>query len=127
MTILKALLAQSTKEKAREAQIEKAIAAGKASSESQSLAVSGYFDTTSQKIVIEFESGAEYRFPARLAQGLESASVAELSNVEISPSGMGIHWPALDVGFSIPHLLEGIYGTKRWMESISVSSGKRIL
>lgn len=120
-------MAQLTKEQVREAQIEKAIAAGKASTESQSLAVSGYFDTNSQKIVIEFESGAEYRFPARLAQGLENASVSELSNLEISPSGMGIHWPAIDVGFSIPHLLEGIYGTKQWMSSISVSSGGNII
>jgi len=115
-------MVQSTKEQAREAQIEKAIAAGNDWANSQSSAVSGYFEPDSQKIVIEFKNGAEYRFPAKLAQGLENASVSELSDIEISPSGMGIHWPAIDVGFSIPHLLEGIYGTKRWMSSLSVGS-----
>ena len=106
-----------TREYSRSEQIEQAIAAGKAQSESQLSAVAGYFDAETKKIVIELKSGAEYRFPARLGEGLQAASEQELSNVEISPSGLGIHWPDLDVGFSIPHLLEGIYGTKRWMSS----------
>lgn len=108
------------KEQLRTIQIEKAMAAGKAHAVSQLLATSGYFDPESCKVVIEIESGAEYRFPARLGQGLENTSEAELANIEISPSGLGIHWPDIDVGFSIPHLLEGIYGTQQWMDSLKV-------
>ncbi|MEO1392849.1 MAG: DUF2442 domain-containing protein [Cyanobacteria bacterium J06634_5] len=115
-------MGQLTKKQIREAQIDQAIAAGNAFKESQSVAVAGSYDMKTQKIIIELASGAEYRFPAKLGQGLENASEAELSNIKISPSGLGIHWPDIDIGFSIPHLLEGIYGNKRWMSSLTVSS-----
>lgn len=118
-------MAPLTKDQLRTIQIEKAVAAGKAHAASQLLATKGYFDPKSHKVVIELESGAEYRFPSRLGQGLENASEAELANVKISPSGLGIHWPDIDVGFSIPHLLEGIYGTQQWMASLKVGSDER--
>lgn len=118
----RSFMVQLTKAQVREAQMEKAIAAGKAEESSPSIAVAGYYDATTQKVVIELASGAECRFPARLGQGLENVLESELSNIEISPSGLGIHWPDLDVGFSIPYLLEGIYGTKRWMSSFVVSN-----
>lgn len=113
-------MAHLNKEQVREAQIEAAIAAGKADETSQNIAVAGYYDAVSQKVIVELASGAEYRFPARLGQGLDQASEAELSHIEISPSGLGIHWPAIDVGFSIPHLVEGIYGNKQWMSNLTV-------
>lgn len=108
-------MARLTKEQVREAQIEKALALGKASTDSQPVAISADFDSKSKEVVIALESGAEYRFPSKLGQGLENASDAELSNITISPSGLGIHWPDIDAGLSIPHLLEGVYGTKGWM------------
>ena len=113
-------MAQFAKEQIRAAQIEKAIAVGETHTASQRLAIAGYFDAVSNKVVIEFESGAEYQFPTQLVQGLENASKAELTNIEISPSGLGIHWPDIDVDFSIPHLLEGIYGTQQWMTSLEI-------
>ena len=59
-------MAPSTKEQLRTIQIEKAMAVGKAHAASQLLARRGYFDCESHKVVIEFKSGAEYRFPAKL-------------------------------------------------------------
>lgn len=114
-------MAQLTKEQSRIAQIERARAAGQAQASSQRLAVAGYFDAESGKVIIQFENGAEFRFPSKLGLGLANASEAELSNIKISPSGLGIHWPDIDVGLSISHLLEGIYGTKRWMSFIESS------
>ena len=116
-------MARLTKAQLRATQIDQAMAKGAAESSGQLRAVAGYFDAESQKIVIEFESGVEYRFPHKLGQGLENASKTELANIEISPSGLGIHWPDIDVGFSIPHLLEGIYGTQKWMNAVMVNSG----
>lgn len=115
-------MAPLAKEQVRETQIEKAIAAGKADETSQNIDVAGYYDAASQKVVIELASGAEYRFSVRLGKGLENASKTELSNIEISPLGLGIHCPAIDIGFSIPHLIEGIYGSKQWMSSLVVNS-----
>jgi hypothetical protein len=50
-------------------------------------------------------------------EGLEDAKAAQLSEIEISPSGFGIHFPALDADLYVPGLLEGILGSKRWMAS----------
>lgn len=115
-------MVQLTNAQVREAQLERVIAAGKADKNLKSIAVVGQYDAKTQKVVINLASDAEYRLPARLGQGLKNVLESELSNIEISLSGLGIHWLDLDVGFSIPHLLEGIYGTKQWMSSLVVNS-----
>lgn len=39
---------------------------------------------------------------------LRDATVAERENYEISPSGIGIHWPDLDEDLSIAGLMSGV-------------------
>jgi hypothetical protein len=49
------------------------------------------------------------------AQGLESATPSQLTKIEISPSGLGLHFPAVDADIYLPALLEGFLGSRRWM------------
>ena len=35
--------------------------------------------------------------------------------IEISPSGLGIHFPRVDADIYLPALLETMLGSKRWM------------
>jgi hypothetical protein len=49
------------------------------------------------------------------AQGLETATGEQLREIEIDPPGFGLHFPALDADLYIPALLEGFFGSKRWM------------
>jgi len=58
-------------------------------------------------------------FPAELAQGLAGASPKDLADVRITPSGEGLRWPSLDADFSLPNLLAGEFGSKRWMATLS--------
>ena len=51
----------------------------------------------------------------RDAQGLENAHPADLSDAQISASGLGVHFPKIDADIYIPALLEGFLGSKRWM------------
>jgi len=51
-------------------------------------------------------------------QGLENATLEQLQDIEISPSRTGLHWPQLDADHYVPGLLAGVYGTKKWMESL---------
>ena len=51
----------------------------------------------------------------RDAQGLERAKPRQLDVIEISPSGLGIHFPKLDADIYLPALLEGFLGSKRWI------------
>jgi hypothetical protein len=67
------------------------------------------------RVVVSLDNGLELMFPPGLAEGLESASVDDLSVIEITPSGDGLHWPALDADLWVPGLLAGQFGSKRWM------------
>ena len=38
-----------------------------------------------------------------------------LADIEISPAGLGLHWPKLDADLYVPALLQGVFGSKKWM------------
>jgi len=78
-------------------------------------AVSAYYDHAEQRIVVELGSKLTLSFSPHDAQGLENAKPSELDRIEISPSGLGLHFPKLDADIYIPGLLEGFLGSKKWM------------
>ena len=57
---------------------------------------------SADRIVINLKSGATFSFPSALAQGLAGASSEDLAEVEVTPSGDGLHWEKLDADFSVP-------------------------
>ena len=79
------------------------------------LAVSVRYDRRVSRVVIKLNSGLELAFSPKQVQGLEHAHSADLADAEITPSGLGIHFPKLDADLYIPALLEGFLGSKRWM------------
>ncbi|MBV8594563.1 MAG: DUF2442 domain-containing protein [Caulobacteraceae bacterium] len=88
-------------------------------------AVRARFDRRAARVVIGLDNGLELAFPPRLAQGLDTASPAELSVIEISPLGDGLHWPAIDADLYVPGLLQGIFGSKSWMaRSLGAAGGR---
>jgi hypothetical protein len=76
------------------------------------------YDRTSGNIVIHLKDGSTFMFPHYLGQGLANATPDDLAAVEVTPSGIGLHWETLDVDLTVPSLLRGIYGTKTWMEQL---------
>lgn len=66
-------------------------------------------------VCIRLSNGIVLGLPAAQTQGLETASAKDLATIRISPSGYGLHFPALDADIYLPALLEGIFGTKVWM------------
>ena len=81
-------------------------------------AVSARYDIDTGLIVITLKSGAVYSFPSAIAQGLTNAENSLLAELEVTPSGDGLHWEALDVDFTVKGLLAGIFGTKAWMAEL---------
>ena len=77
--------------------------------------ISVRYDRRISRVVIALDSGLEVAFSPKLAQGLEHAHPADLTDAEISPSGLGIHFPRLDADLYLPALLEGFLGSKSWM------------
>ncbi len=80
-------------------------------------ALAARYDRASGRIVIKLSSGLDVSFSPRDAQGLENAKPSQLEEIEISPSGFGIHFPKLDADLYVPGLLEGFLGSKQWMAS----------
>ena len=80
-------------------------------------AVAAHYDRRNDRVVIELSSKVTISFSTRDAQGLENARASELEEIEITPSGFGIHFPKLDADLYLPALLEGFLGSKRWMAS----------
>jgi hypothetical protein len=66
------------------------------------------YDATNHRVVIRLASGVSIGFCADDSAGLSGASKEELSNIEITPSGLGLHWPRLDADVYVPSLLKGL-------------------
>lgn len=66
-------------------------------------------------VYIHLVNGVVIGLPAAEVQGLETASADDLADVQVSPSGYGIHFPRIDVDLYLPALLEGILGSTAWM------------
>jgi hypothetical protein len=82
-------------------------------------ALAARYDRRIGRVVIRLSSGLEVAFSPRDAQGLESAKPADLDEIEISPSGLGIHFPRLDADLYLPALLQGLLGSRAWMANRS--------
>ena len=64
-------------------------------------------------------------FSPQSAQGLEGAKPAQLGSIEISPSGLGLHFPKLDADLYLPALMDGWLGSRRWMAARMGEQGGR--
>lgn len=106
-----------------ERQYRAAVKVGKQRMESEPSAVRAHYDARSDRVVVELNNGCSFIFPPGLAQGLRGASAADLSEIEIMPTGYALRWPRLDADFTIPGLLAGIFGTKAWMSELGRLAG----
>lgn len=88
-------------------------------------AVAARYDRRSSRVVVSLNTGVEVAFPVRLAEGLAGASADDLAEIEISPAGLGLHWPRLDADLYVPALLEGVFGSKNWMARELGAAGGR--
>src|SRR6202140_1380864 len=79
--------------------------------------VSAHYDRKTARIVVHLSSKLIVSFSPADAEGLEGAQPSQLKEIEISPSGFGIHFPAVDADLYMPGLLEGFLGSKAWMAS----------
>lgn len=80
-------------------------------------AISAKYDRHLRRIVIHLSSNLGIFFFPRDAEGLEGATPEQLDEIEISPSGYGLHFPKLDADLYLPSLLEGVFGSERWIAS----------
>jgi hypothetical protein len=78
-------------------------------------AVDARYDGRLGRVLVRLSSGLDIAFAPGDTQGLERAQPVDLDPIEISPSGLGLHFPRLDADLYLPALLEGLLGSERWM------------
>lgn len=78
-------------------------------------AVRAAYDSRQNRLVVELNTGVTIMVPVHLIEELADATADGLGEIEISPAGTALHWPRLDADVYVPSLMQGIYGTKRWM------------
>jgi hypothetical protein len=88
-------------------------------------AIAAHYDRKAGRIVLGLSSKLVVAFSPGDVEGLEGARPSQLNEIEISPSGFGIHFPAVDADLYVPSLLEGFLGSKTWMASRLGQSGGR--
>ena len=79
------------------------------------IATAARYDRKAERIILTLSSRVELMFSPKNARGLEHATPTQLSVIEITPSGYGIHFPKLDADLYLPTLLEGFLGSRKWM------------
>ena len=101
-----------------DADVRRAEKRMRAQLQAQPHATEARYDRRAAKIIVSLSNGLELGVPVRLAQGFSGASAAELGDIEISPTGLGLHWPKLDADLYLPALMGGVFGTRRWMARV---------
>lgn len=87
--------------------------------------VAARYDRRLGRVVLSLSSRVDVMFLPSDAQGLEHATPADLEAIQISPSGLGIHFPTLDADLYLPALLEGFLGSRSWMAAQLGAAGGR--
>jgi hypothetical protein len=77
--------------------------------------VTARYDPDTDRVIMGLSNHLEVSFPAHEVQGLETATAADLEQIEINPPGFGLHFPTLDADLYVPALLQGVFGSERWM------------
>lgn len=88
-------------------------------------AVRADYDSRQNRLVVDLNTGVTIMVPVHLIEELSDADANDLSEIEISPAGTALHWPNIDADVYVPSLIQGIYGTKRWMAAQLGAAGGR--
>lgn len=105
-------------EKIFEKQYARAKEAGQRANATEPRASSARYDSLLNKIIIRLRNGEEFAFSPDLVPGLRGASPGDLREVEVTPSGEGLHWERLDEDLSVPALVNGVYGPQSAEEAL---------
>ena len=98
-----------------DAEYDAAVARTEQRRREEPFAVSARYDRRIARIMVRLNTGIEIALTPHALQGLERTKPVDIAEIEISPSGLGLHFPRIDVDLYLPALLEGVFGSRKWM------------
>lgn len=105
-------------------QLQAAEARGRAMLATEPRAASARYDPVTSRIVVELTNGCTFAFPARRIEELETATDSEIAEVQVAGAGFGLHWPSRDADLTIAGLMNGVFGTRKWMSELARRAGR---
>lgn len=105
-------------------QLATAEARGRAMLETEPRAASARYDADTGRIIVDLTNGCTFAFPARRVEELETASDAEIAEVQVAGAGFGLHWPSRDADLTLGGLMNGVFGTRKWMSELARRGGR---
>ncbi len=99
-------------------QYDRAVKAGVLAQASEPRAAAAHYDEANNRLIVKLRNGVIFIVPCSLIQGLSSAKREKIAAVKVMPRGAALHWDELDVQMSVPGLVAGVFGTRRWMAEL---------
>jgi hypothetical protein len=100
-------------------QFEQARQVGNSLAETELRAVDTWYSTESEHIFIRLNNRALMGFPYYLLEGVQNSTPQQRAEVELTPTGSGLHWESLDADLSVSQLVAGVFGSKKWMDNLT--------
>ena len=105
---------------------EAAVERARVRAETEPHATAARYDKRLRMVMVALHTGLTVAFRPADVQGLESATVADLSAIELDADGFGLHFPTLDADVWLPGLLAGHFGSKNWMAARLGKAGGKV-
>lgn len=105
-----------------DSEYELAVERGRFAAMSTPSARSVAFDRTRREIIILLTNGCTLSVPAKLIEDLADATDDQIADCSLLGAGTGLHWETLDLDLSVAGLLNGLFGTSRWMAGLGGKS-----
>ena len=106
------------------AQIPAARARGERSLRTEPHAASARYDRATRTLVVMLTSGAGVVVPVAQVPWLADATDAQLARVEVSPMGVGLHWPALDADLTVASLVRYVFDRRTLARAVGAAGGR---
>ena len=79
-----------------------------------------HFNESVGEVVIALNTGVTLSFAVSRVEALADADPSHLSVIEISPSGLGLHWPELDADLYVPGIIDGVFASTAVSAAVGV-------
>jgi hypothetical protein len=107
-------------------QLREAERRAEESDRTQARATAVRYDSKEGRIIMDLADSRRLSIPPEKLQGLAGASPEELADVNVAPGGFALHWDRLNVGFTVPGLVAGIFGSPAWMSDLENGKGESL-
>ena len=87
-------------------------------------AIAARYDAPTGKIIVELANGSMFGFPAAALPEIATATPAQLAEIEVLPTGNGLHWESLDEDYDVVGLQHWIFDKRSPMKELGRAGGR---